>query len=53
MEDQILSEQAKVEFGTEFASHFSYFKEGQRRVFSKTSSIAKQYRRLKEIEDED
>jgi hypothetical protein len=52
VEDEILSEQAKVEFGAEFASHFSYFKEGKHRVLSKTSSIAKEYRRLKGIEDE-
>ena len=52
VEDEKLSEQAKIEFGNEFASHFSYFKDGQHKVLSKTSSIAKQYRRLKGIEGE-
>ena len=52
VEDEKLSEQAKAEFGNEFASHFSYFKDGQHKVLLKTSSIAKQYCRLKGIEDE-
>ena len=52
-EDDSLTEQAKVEFGDEFSFHFSYFKDGEQKVLSKASSIAKQYRRLKGMQDLD
>ena len=42
-----------MEFGDEFAAHFSYSKDGQHKVLSKTSSIAKVYRRLKGMGDVD
>ena len=53
MEDQRLSEQARMEFGDEFATHFSYLKDGKHKVLSKESSIAKAYRRLKGMGDAD
>jgi hypothetical protein len=52
-EDRKLSEQAKMEFGNEFAAHFSYLKDGEKRVLSKASSVAKVYRRLKGMEEVD
>jgi hypothetical protein len=48
-----LTEKAKVEFGDEFSLRFSYIKDGEQKVLSKACSIAKQYRRLKGMQDLD
>jgi len=48
-----LYHQARNEFGTAFATTFSYMKNGQRHVKTKASDIAKQYVSLKGIQGYD
>lgn len=44
-----LHQQARNEFGTDFDATFWYLKNGQRRVKTKASDVAKQYLLLKGI----
>ncbi|CAA7267738.1 unnamed protein product [Cyclocybe aegerita] len=52
-ENSRLCERAKVEYGDAFPSIFSYTKSGKTYVKSKASDVAKQYRELKGMVDED
>ncbi|KDR83110.1 hypothetical protein GALMADRAFT_276082 [Galerina marginata CBS 339.88] len=48
-----LSDQARYEYGEQFAETFSYFKNNKRHVKTKACSIAKQYRTLKGLPPDD
>ncbi|CAA7264058.1 unnamed protein product [Cyclocybe aegerita] len=53
VENNMLCERAKLEYGEQFSSIFSYTKNGRKCVKTKASDVAKQYRELQGIQDND